>query len=329
MCLVFFAEMKLSSLPATAFLALTFSTLALAEAPQAVAKVNEATKTVTVELGGSLFTELVYAGQPKPVLFPIIGPGGNMMVRQWPMREATPGEEKDHPHHKGLWFTHGSVNGIDFWTEKPEAGKIIVQGVPVVTPSAGKVTLTTKESWQKPGGTEVITSGTTITCGMEGEDRYIDYAVTMTAGAEEVVFGDTKEGTMALRVNPLLNFKGAVAKGTALTSEGKSGAAAWGTKARWVNYTAPMEGGVTGVACFDHPSNLRFPTTWHARDYGLIAANPFGLHDFEKKPKGTGDFTLKKGESFSLRYRWLFHRGDTAGAKIEERWQAWATPTAQ
>jgi hypothetical protein len=78
------------------------------------------------------------------------------------------------------------------------------------------------------------------------------------------------------------------------------------------------------VACFDHPSNLRYPTTWHARDYGLVAANPFGLHDFQKLPKGAGDYTLKAGSPLTLRYRWLFHKGDTAGAKIAERWQAWS-----
>jgi len=295
-----------------------------AEVPLAVAKLDEAAKKVTVEVGGSLFTELVYGGHMKPVLFPVIGPGGNMMVRQWPMREAAPGEEKDHPHHRGLWFGHGNVNGTDFWLETPKAGKVVVQGVPEITSGPGTVTLQTKESWQKPDGAEVMTSATTVTCGAEGGDRFIDYTITLSAGAEDVIFGDTKEGTMAIRVNPLLNFKGAVAQGTAVTSEGKTGAAAWGTHAKWVDYTAPMEGGVTGVACFDHPANLRHPTTWHARDYGLVAANPFGLHDFQKKPEGTGDYTMKKGASLTLRYRWLFHTGDTASAKIEDRWQAWA-----
>ena len=313
----------LNRFSAAAFL-LLLTARAPGESPPAAARIDETAQKVIVELGGSLFTELVYGGQPKPVLFPIIGPGGNMMVRQWPMRAATPGEEKDHPHHKGLWFTHGSVNGTDFWMESPGAGKIVVLGVPIVSAGTETVTLKTRDSWQKPDGGEVLTSATTIVCGMEGEDRYLDYTIALLAGREDVLFGDTKEGTMAIRVNPLLNFKGAVARGTALTSEGKTGASAWGTKAKWVDYTAPMEGGVTGVACFDHPTNLRFPTTWHARDYGLIAANPFGIHDFEKKPKGTGDYTLKKGETLTMRYRWLFHRNDSAGAKIEERWQAWA-----
>lgn len=288
------------------------------------AKLDESAKTVRVEIGGRLFTELVYAGQPKPVLFPIIGPDGLMMVRQWPLREAAPGEEKDHPHQKGLWFTHGNVNGIDFWKEAEDAGKIVVQGVPEITADSGTVTLKTKERWQKPDGGVVLTSATAITCGAEGDDRWIDYSITLSAPAGDVIFGDTKEGTMGIRVNPLLNLKGQAAKGSALSSEGKTGNAIWGTHARWIDYTAPAEGGVIGVACFDHPSNLRHPTTWHARDYGLIAANPFGLHDFQKMPKGAGDYTLQKNQPLTLRYRWLFHRGDPASAKIETRWQAWA-----
>lgn len=314
----------LSFLPCAALAETNATATSTVNGMTVTAKLDEATKTVRVDLDGMLFTELVYAGHPKPVLFPIHGPGQAMMVRQWPMREAAPGEEKDHPHHKGLWFTHGAVDGVDFWKEGPDAGKILVQGLPQLKAVDGTVALQTKESWQKPDGSEVLTSATTITCGTEQGDRFIDYTITLSAGAKEVLFGDTKEGTMGIRTNPVLNFKGEVAQGTATTSEGKTGAAAWGTNAKWVDYTAPMDGGVLGIACFDHPSNLRHPTTWHARDYGLVAANPFGLHDFQKKPKGAGDYRLKPGSPLTLRYRWLFHRGDTTKAKIADRWQAWA-----
>ena len=321
---------------AAAVLILSSITTVEAETISATAKVDEGAKKVVVEIGGKRFTELVYGGRMKPVYFPIIGPGENVMVRQWPMLGAALGEEQDHPHHRGLWFAHGSVNGVDFWKETPDAGRIMLLGVPEILAGQGTVTVRTRESWRRPDGTEVMTSMTEVTCGADvaeqgvaagkdGEaDRFLDYVVTMTAGAGAVVFGDTKEGTMALRTSAVLNLKGPVAQGTAMTSEGKSGAAAWGSHARWVDYSAPMTGGVTGVACFDHPSNLRHPTTWHARDYGLLAANPFGLHDFQNQPAGAGDFVLKKGETLTLRYRWLFHRKATAEAGIEARWQRWA-----
>lgn len=293
------------------------------------AKLDEARKVVRVEIGGSLFTELIYAGQPKPVLFPLMGPDGFTMTRQWPILPKAPGEETDHPHHRGLWFAHGAVNGIDFWSEAPGAGKIVVQGLPeVAAPAAdGSVRIKTKEAWEKTPGNAVMHSSTTIRLGTEGGDRFVDYTITLNADLEDILLGDTKEGTMAIRVNPLLNLKGEVAKGSAVNSEGNEGLTAWGKHAKWVDYWAPLpdgKGGVIGIACFDSPSNLRFPTTWHARDYGLIAANPFGLHDFEKAPKGAGDYTIKKGESLTLRYRWLIHSGDTKTANIAERWKTWA-----
>ncbi|HEX2747872.1 MAG TPA: PmoA family protein, partial [Verrucomicrobiales bacterium] len=279
---------------------------------------------VTVRIGNELFTELHYREYAKPILAPVNGPGGVKMTRQWPMGDALPGEATDHPHHKGLWFTHGAVNGTDFWAESEKTGKIVVSGKPAIKAGSGEVTIETSEDWKAPDGKRVCQSATSIRCGTDGADRTIDYTITIKASEGDVTFGDTKEGTMGIRSNPVLNLKGTGAAGHALNSEGLKDEAIWGKAARWVDYTAPVEGKVTGIACFDHPSNLRHPTTWHAREYGLIAANPFGLHDFEKKPKGTGDYVIKKGESLTLRYRWLFHTGDTGAAKIEERWKKWA-----
>jgi hypothetical protein len=170
----------------------------------------------------------------------------------------------------------------------------------------------------------VCASATVITCGTEGTSRFIDYAVTIKASEGEVTFGDTKEGTMGLRSHPALNLKGSVAKGQCVNSEGESGGAIWGRHAKWVDYWGPVDGKVVGIACFDHPGNLRHPTTWHARDYGLIAANPFGLHDFEKAPKGAGKHVVKRGESLTLRYRWLFHEGDAKTADVAGKWAQWA-----
>ncbi len=288
---------------------------------------------VTVKVSDEVFTELHYKNFAKPVLFPIIGPTGAGMTRQWPIVEkAGPGEEMDHPHHKGLWFTHGAVNGVDFWAEGAKMGKIVVNNPPVIDPGKGSgVTIKTSEVWTGPDGKTVCTSTTVIACELDsqfnddGVDRFIDYSITIKASEGDVTFGDTKEGTMGIRSHPALNLKGKVAAGHALNSEGLKDAGIWGKPARWVDYSGPIDGKVTGIACFDHPSNLRHPTTWHARDYGLIAANPFGLHDFDKKnARGAGDHTIKKGESLTFKYRWLFHTGDTAAAKIEDRWKKWA-----
>jgi hypothetical protein len=85
-----------------------------------------------------------------------------------------------------------------------------------------------------------------------------------------------------------------------------------------------VEKHTVGVAIFDHPSNPRHPTWWHVRDYGLFAANPFGVHNFEKKEKGVGDLIIKDGEALTWKYRFFFHRGDTQEAGVDHRFDLYA-----
>lgn len=280
---------------------------------------------VVASLDGKELLTLDYRNYAKPVIATFYGPNHMNLLRNWPMRDAAPNEAKDHPHHKGIWFTHGAVNGVDFWAEGDKKGKIVVKGQPEVSKPGSPLTIKTSEVWQKPDGSPVCTSTTTISCGLDGlEQRWLDYTITVTASEGDVTFGDTKEGSMGLRSHPVLNLAGNAANGQALNSEGQKGGAIWGKHARWVDYSGIIDGKPIGFACFDHPSNLRHPTTWHAREYGLVAANPFGLCDFEGKPKGTGDLTIKKGESLTFRYRWVFHTGDAAAAKLDEKWKQWA-----
>ena len=105
--------------------------------------------------------------------------------------------------------------------------------------------------------------------------------------------------------------------GTATNSEGVTGKKIWGRAAKWVDYSGPIDGKTMGISIFDSPSNLRHPTTWHAREYGLVAANPFGLHHFTKAKKGTGEHELKEGEQLNLRYRVVFHVGDCQTANVK------------
>ena len=78
------------------------------------------------------------------------------------------------------------------------------------------------------------------------------------------------------------------------------------------------------MAIFDHPENPRHPTWWHVRDYGLFAANPFGIHDFEKKPAGTGDFKIPAGQSATFKYRFYLHEGDEQQGQVAARYREYA-----
>ena len=303
---------------------------------------------VRVEIGGKLFTEYVYRNVPKPCLYPVIAADGTELMRHFPMKGkgGVPGEAEDHPHHRSLWFTHGAVNGVDFWTEGNNRGKIVSEAVEQST-TKGVGTITARNRWVGPDGVEHLTDETTIRIRpLEDGGRLLDYEVTLKAPADKpVVFGDTKEGSMAIRL-PLWmtpphrytvtvqdetgkNVRKRVThegKGTIVNDSGVKNTDAWGKKSAWVDYHAPKGEKMYGVAIFDHPQNPRHPTWWHVRDYGLFAANPFGQHDFEdlKDNPKAGDLTIPAGGSVTFRWRFYFHEGDEKAAKVAEHYEAYA-----
>lgn len=296
-------------------------------------KLTRADDRVRVEIGGQLFTEYIFKGAPRPFLYPILATDGMELTRNFPMKDNVPGEVKDHPHHRSLWFTHGAVNGIDFWAENnAEKGKIINDAVEQSTKN-GVGTIRSRNKWVGPDGTVHMTDETTINVRAIPDGRLIDYEVTLKAPANKpVVMGDTKEGSMAIRLPEWMTPPHTVSKkpaggnGTIINDSGVKNAATWGKKSTWVDYYAPKDGKVYGVAMFDHPKNPRHPTWWHVRDYGLFAANPFGQHDFENlKDKPTaGDMTIPAGGSVTFRWRFYFHMGDEKAGKVAERYQDYA-----
>jgi len=294
---------------------------------------------VDVTIDGAPFTSYIFAGHPKPILFPIVGPTGAGLTRQWPLVDGIDGEPRDHPHHESLWFAHGEVNGHDFWASHPLAGKPAlrqgprIEHVEILRCESGPTgVLETANRWVAPDGAVVCTDTRRIEFAADAGAHTIDYTVTIHAGDEPVTFGDTKEGTMALRVRPELQpkdvNKSRGAAGRILNSAGHENDEAWGQAARWIDYSGPVDGTVAGVAMLDHPDNLRHPCHWHARDYGLVAANPFGLHDFTKAAPGAGEHVIPAGGTLPFRSLFVFHAGDVAAAGIEDRWQAWADATA-
>ena len=298
------------------------ATSALAQdGPSVTVEHDEARKAVRVEIGGKLFTEYLYNQGEKPILYPVIGPDGIEMTRNYPMKKGVKGEAEDHPHHASLWFTHGEVNDSNFWHNGKD--KIVTEEITKAEAGDGGVVIEAKNKWMGASGV-VCTDTTNLRVGEKDGDRFIEYTITIHASNGDVTFKDTKEGTMGIRTHPALRVKGDVATGSAINSAGDKDKAVWGKNAAWLDYWGKVGGKEVGIGIFDHPSNLRHPTTWHARDYGLIAANPFGLSNFKGKPKGTGDFTIKAGQSQRFKYLFLFHKGDYQSAKIADKFKAWA-----
>jgi len=284
-------------------------------------KLIEKDGVVYVTLDGKTFTDYHYKDADRPYFYPLIGTTGENITRHWPMNTNNKSEQRDHRHHRSLWFTHGSVNGYDFWTEG--RGSKTVQTKLKLECDGDKGIIITENEWRTKDGQIVCTDRRKHTITTEGTSRIIDFEVTIKADHGKVILGDTKEGSMAVRLAPTLRVKGKVARGSIRNSEGVKDRQAWGKRADWCDCFGPLNGKTVGITIMDHPQNPRHPTWWHARDYGLCAANPFGISYFEKKPKGTGDMEIKNGESVTFKYRIFIHNGSTEEAAIEQHYQAY------
>lgn len=295
---------------------------------------------VRVEVGGRLFTEYVHGdGASRPYCHPVLAADGTPLTRDFPMR-ATAGEETDHPWHRSMWFAHSFVNGVDFWNEaggdlgrspKEKGRSAHVSFTRVEGGDVGIIASANR--WTAPDGTVVCTDDRTLRFHGDGRDRFIDWEVTLHAPKDRpLLLGDNKDGTMAVRVAQWMTAAHAVGGvergggGHIVTARGAMDARAWGTRADWCDYHGDHAGKAYGIAMFDHPSNLRHPTWWMVRPYGLFAANPFGWHDFEslKDEPHKGDHTVPAGGDLTLRYRFQFHLGGPQEARVAERYAEYA-----
>ena len=293
-------------------------------------KLTQSDNRVKVEINGKLFTEYRFQEPQRPFFYPVIGPTGQPVMRHWPVEETDPNDSTDHVHQKSLWFTHGAVNGIDFWSDNK--GKIVHDKFLEVSSGPQVGVIQSQNKWVAPDGKVVLTDTRTHRFRSNPEGTLMDWEITLHASNGPVTFGDTKEGSMAIRLNPTMQLtptkgmksKGITAHGHIINSEGVTDGQTWSKRADWVDYYGPIQGEIVGIAIFDHPDNPRHPTWWHVRDYGLFAANPFGIHDFEKKPAGTGDLVIPAGQSVTFKYRFYFHKGDEKQSHVAQHYRDYA-----
>jgi hypothetical protein len=278
-----------------------------------------------VKIDGKLFAEYLTKAGHGPAIWPVIGPTGKPMTRPWPTGTPDPGDSKDHPHHQSLWFTHDEVSTpdvrrADFWSNNrndDKEGAHVDHQEFVMAESDGQVaTIVTRNDWMYRDK-KMFEDERRVRFGQRANgDRWIDFTITIKATESDVTFGDTKEGTFAVRVPDSMRVE-AKKGGRIVNDQGLENEAAWGIPAAWVDYTGPVEGETLGIAIMSHPNSFRPKTRWHVRTYGLFAANPFGQKDFPKKELSEqGAYTIKKGDELTLRYRVLLHRGGANEAGI-------------
>jgi len=311
---------------------------------------------VDVLIGGKPFTSYVYArDQKKPTLFPLRSAQGTVVTRGYPV-EPRANERADHPHHIGLWFNYGDVNGLDFWNNSdaigpdraPRMGTVVHSRVVRTEGGADKGELQVEMQWVDSKGTALLREQTTFVFRGDDRSRAIDRITRLSALDQPVLLGDNKEGLIGIRVarwleqpskSPVVLTDGSgkpQAKtvnndgvtGEYVGSDGKRGDDVWGTRGPWT-----MLGGKTGdeevtLAILDHPSNPGFPTYWHARGYGLFAANNLGQQAFDPKQPAT-KLALAPGESVMFRHRVLILNGAPDAERMRAEHQKFAAQAVQ
>ena len=302
------------------------ATCSLTLAPLALADFSFVEKDGSLQLNdGETLVTAFRTDYRVPYLYPLTAPSGTNITRHWPMEDDQKTEERDHPHHRSLWLSHGNVNGHDFWADFGKKNpSIVLNSITEKKADADSATFTADLTWTAEGEKLLQETRTHTFSRPDDKTLRIDIKSTLTALADKVVFGDTKEGTFAIRTDRTLRVKGKEAKAKLTNSNGDTDADAWGKRANWAAYSGPDEKGeAVVIAIIDNPVSFRHPTHWHARDYGLLAANPFGIHDFESnKDKTVGELTLKKGESFTLAYTVIIHNGSLESAKLDETYKS-------
>jgi len=304
---------------------------------------SPAKKKVEILYDGKLLTAYCYFDSTeKPVLFPIKTLSGVAITRGYPVAPR-PGERTDHPHHLGLWMNYESVNGLDFWNnstaiapeKKPHYGSIRHQKVLSSGSKKDKASLETLSHWVDQEGNVLLEEKTSFVFSKKDHDFIIDRVSTLEAKMPEVVFKDVKDGMLGIRVSRQLEMPSkestkfvdlhgnittvppldnADVSGLYVNQEGVTGDNVWGKRSRWACLNGKQDGEEISLAIIDHPKNPGYPTYWHARGYGLFAANPLGQKVFSEG-KETLNLTLKEGQTAVFRYRIIVHSGSTLEMK--------------
>ena len=310
---------------------------------------NEAKKQVTVTVDGKPFTAYIYPGPAvlkKPVLYPIMSAGGNFITRGWPLAPR-PNERTDHPHHVGMWFNYGDVNGHDFWNNSNEIspsfkgpfGTIVHTGVKSMKSGNGKGVLVVTSDWLDKDGKPMLQETTTYNFIASNDNRTIERVTVLKATDKDVEFKDNKEGMIALRVArqmeqpstkpevftdaqgiatkvPMLNNEGVT--GLYHSSEGVKGDDVWGTRAKWMKLTGKVNNETLSVALIDNPQNIGYPTYWHARGYGLFAANPLAPSIMSSGKDSAMNYTLPAGKAVTFRHRLVIQSGELTDSALSQ-----------
>jgi len=310
--------------------------------------VNREEHRVDVIMDGKLFTSyLCSPHQEKPFLFPVMSAGGEVITRGYPL-EPRAMDRVDHPHHVGIWFNYGAVNGFDFWNNSdavpPErkAGYGRIRHIETLSTEVVETTgiLIVKTLWTAPDNDDsehLLSEKKEYRFSGDKNSRTIDHISTLTALSRDVLFSDSKEGLFAIRLERAFEFPSESAvkyldeqgnlveeyelynsgvTGRYRNSEGIGGLDCWGKRARWVRLDGEKNGRQIAVIIFDHPGNPGFPAYWMSRGYGLFAINNLGQKIYSEGREEL-NLMLRKGETAVFKHRLMIVDGFPSDEAVE------------
>ncbi|MGI6082613.1 MAG: PmoA family protein [Limnochordia bacterium] len=275
-------------------------------------------------VGEELVTAYNYKDYSRPYLYPLIGPFGHGVTRDFPMKDDTPEESHDHPHHRSVFTAFGDISGINNWADvgKMPLGAMEHQEFTALDSGPVLGRLEARNVWTGPGEGAMLDEVREIVLFATAPSyRLFEYRVSLTA-RKDVVFNDTKEGgILSVRVASSMDAR----RGGRIENAqgGVNETEAWGKPSPWCDYSGIVSGHEVGIALMDHPGNFRHPTPWHVRNYGLMTANCFGLSEFTKgKLNGTHEMTA--GDKLEFTYRILVHAGDAKAGEVSRHYADFA-----
>jgi hypothetical protein len=206
--------------------------------------------------------------------------------------------EKLHP---GIWMAFGDLGGSDFWRNK---ARVVHNGFEQrPTGGRGRGSFTVRNRYMAAGdnGETVCRETARYAVVVRPCGFLLLWDSTFTSD-KEFWFADQEEMGLGLRVATPITVKSG---GTMRDANGRRDEAQiWGQSADWCDYSGVIDGRRVGVTLMCDPANAR-PSRYHARDYGFVAANPFGRKCF--KAGDESKVVVKPGESLRLRYGVLVH----------------------
>ena len=241
----------------------------------------------------------------RPYFANLHTPGGVQVTRNHPPVEGQ--DATDHATmHPGVWLGFGDLNGHDFWRNQARVDHVRFLELPRA--EAGRLTFATECQLRARDGGFVGSLTNRFALVAWTNAWLLAWDATFHSEDGDLRFGDQEEMGFGARVATAITEK----KGGVITSSSGSTTAkrTWGQPASWCDYSGDVGGSRVGITLMTDPANFR-PGWWHNRDYGLMVANPFGR---EAMKQGAGSVvTVKRGETFRLRFGAVIHEGGAAG----------------